>query len=103
MKIFGKIITIKDSPENHGKNIANRNREAFKFLVEIGFPAGRVRKSLFDMNGMSIARLAEGVAVPTLYQTIRGRSENKESQVIAANALGIDPEELFPRHSAGGE
>lgn len=82
MNIFSQIINIRKEDGNHGKNFSERNRRALNFLLENGFPIDRLRKRLFDMSGLTVARLANGVAVPTIYQAIKGRSENLKAEAF---------------------
>lgn len=75
---------------------SHRNRAALKGLLALGFPVNRIRKTLIDLNEIKIQGLANGIAAPTLYATLRGEKQNNMAREILAGALGLTVEELFP-------
>jgi hypothetical protein len=73
-----------------------RNRAAVKCLKELGFSTKLVRKSLLDLNEVQIAALADGVSVPSLYNTLNGERKNEQCMRILSSSVGLGVEDLFP-------
>ena len=73
-----------------------RNRAMVNCLKELGFPVKLIRKSVLDLNEIQIATLANGVSVPSLYNTLNGERKNQECMKILASSVGLGVDELFP-------
>jgi hypothetical protein len=94
MNFFKKPNLIKLNKIIQGESA--RNRAAVKCLKELGFPSKLVRKSLLDLNEIQIATLANGVSVPSLYNTLNGERRNEQCMRILSSSVGLGVEDLFP-------
>ncbi|MFC1885245.1 hypothetical protein ACFL2O_10795 [Thermodesulfobacteriota bacterium] len=94
MKLFGiSTHTIMKGKKQAGNG---HNRVAFRYLLGLGFSAGAARRALFAANDINVAKLAEGVTAPTLYNTMKGKRQNDKAKEILAGALDMEIDELFP-------
>lgn len=96
LNILKKINFIRPKPFIQGP-ILNRNRTALSGLRALNYPESRIRKALADLNGIDLMKVGNGaVSTPTIYSTVKGKSDNNKARSILARSLGLKEEELFP-------
>lgn len=78
----------------------SRNKLAVECLLEIGFPAEKIRGGLMKMNDVTVPGLVKenpGLKAPTLYAAINGRrTNNTEAKEVTAHAIGLNVDEFYP-------
>ncbi len=75
----------------------NGNRTMIQVMRDAGYPMPRIRKALIELNDISLQELANGkVAVPTIYNTVKGLTQNQQAMELIADKLGLGVKELFP-------
>ena len=94
MNIFSKIFPIR----KHFKSQPNKpNRHVLILCRGLRFPEENIRRALVDLNGVNIARIADGVGMRTIYGALKGENKNTKAREILAGSLGLTVEELFEK------
>lgn len=92
MGILQRLFNTKETPANGA-----RNRKALLFLLELGFPYGRTRKALLELNGIKVGHLLKDMGIPSssVYRQIQHPTDKAAAKVFAEK-LGLEKDELFP-------
>jgi len=101
MNLFKTFINNRRKKSFQAKN-GNRNRAALQGLLFLGFPLKNIRRSLVELNAVSLSDIAAGqVVVPTISNNIKGRGAKGDSmaKTLIAQKFGLEVNELFPDRS----
>lgn len=92
-----KQLFTRIKQEKNSRRQANRNRATLQYLQRLGFSMPEIRKALLNLNGIRLRHMvSERATFGTLSRTVRGQLHHTEAQLVVAEKLHLDIQELFP-------